>query len=71
VAEAGLSDENEAETVTARLEQALERIAILAAAPMALVANPANSADQSLVDVTVVAGRLDALIAQVRGALTR
>jgi len=71
VAEAGLSDENDAETVTARLEQALERIAILAAAPMALVANPANSADQSLVDVTVVAGRLDALIAQVRGALTR
>lgn len=71
MAEAGLSDENDAETVTARLEQALERIAILAAAPMALVANPANSADQSLVDVTVVAGRLDALIAQVRGALTR
>lgn len=66
-----MSDENEAETVTARLEQALERIAILAAAPRALVANPANSADQSLVDVTVVAGRLDALIAQVRGALTR
>ena len=66
-----MSDENDAETVTARLEQALERIAILAAAPMALVANPANSADQSLVDVTVLAGRLDALIAQVRGALTR
>lgn len=64
-----MSDENEAEAAAARLEQALERIAALAAAPVAPVANPANSADQSGLDVAAVAGRLDALIAQVRGAL--
>ena len=68
-AEVGLSDESEAEMAAARLEQALERIAALAAAPVAPVANPASSADQSPVNVTAVAGRLDALIAQLRGAL--
>ena len=68
-----MSDQNEADAV-ARLEQALERIATLAARPAAAkgdheVANPANSADQAGVDVASLAGRLDALIAELRGSL--
>lgn len=66
-----MSDENEAEAAAARLEQALERIAALSAQPVAAVANPAESADQGLVDVVAVALRLDALIAQLRGTLAR
>jgi len=67
-----VSDENEAEAAAARLEQALERIAALAAQPVAAVANPADSGDQEQpgqVDVAAVSQRLDALIAQLRGAL--
>jgi hypothetical protein len=69
-----VSDENEAEAATARLEQALERIAALAAQPAPAVANPADSGDQEgsgQVDVAAVSQRLDALIAQLRGALAR
>lgn len=64
-----MSDDIEAEAAAARLEQALERIAALAARPLPAVANPANSADQGQVDAAALAGRLDALIAQLRGAL--
>ncbi len=52
-----------------RLEEALERIAALAARPLPQVANPADSAEGSEVDVAAVTQRLDALIAQLRGAL--
>ena len=68
-AEADLSDETEGEAAAARLEMALERIAALAAQPVPQVANPADSAEGSGVDVAAVAQRLDALIAQLRGAL--
>ena len=73
-----MGDENEAEAAAARLEQALERIAALAARPAApmpqaampqAVANPAASADYPAMDVAVLSGRLDALIAELRGAL--
>ena len=64
-----MSDEIEAEAAAARLEQALERIAALAAQPMPAVANPAESADQGQVDVAALTGRLDALIAELRGVL--
>jgi len=66
-----LSDDNEADAAAARLEQALERIALLAAQPLPAVANPANSALQGSVDVATLAHRLDALIAQLRGSLAR
>lgn len=69
-----MSDENEAESAAARLEQALERIAALAAEPPVAVANPADSGDQEAsvqVDVTALSHRLDALIAHLRGALAR
>lgn len=61
---------DEAEEAALRLEQALERIARLAQRP-APVANPAGSDDQgdSVIDVAVMAARLDALIAELRGAL--
>lgn len=62
-----MSDEGEAEAAAVRLEQALERIAALAARPA--VANPAELADHPAVDTAALAGRLDALIAQLRGAL--
>lgn len=68
-----MSDDTEGEAAAARLEEALERIAALAARPLpvveAQVANPADSAEGSGVDVAAVAQRLDALIAQLRGAL--
>jgi len=73
-AEACVSDENEAEAAAVRLEQALERIAALAAEPPAAVANPSDSGDQDTsaqFDVAAVSQRLDALIAQLRGALAR
>jgi hypothetical protein len=60
-----LSDEGEAEAAALRLEQALERIAALAARPAAA----ATLAAQSGVDTAALAGRLDALIAELRGAL--
>ncbi len=66
-----MSDENEAEAAAARLEQALERIAALAAQPMPAVANPVDSVDQGSLDVAAMALRLDALIAQLRGTLAR
>lgn len=67
-----MSDEVDGEAAAARLEQALERIAGLAAqAAMPAVANPGESAEGSDVDVAAVAQRLDALIAQLRGALAR
>ena len=61
-----MSDGNEAEAAAARLEQALERIAVLAARPIPAVANQANDASM---DVAALSGRLDALIAELRGAL--
>jgi hypothetical protein len=64
-----LSDDIEAEAAAARLEQALERIAALAAQPAPAVANPAESADQGQVHVAALTGRLDALIAELRGVL--
>jgi hypothetical protein len=67
-----LSEENEAEAAAARLEQALERIAALAAQPLPAVANPPESEDQAQageVDVAALTHRLDTLIAQLRGAL--
>ena len=72
-----MSDENEAEAAAARLEMALDRIAALAARPVVLsaapapqgVANPAASADYPAMDVAALSGRLDALIAELRGAL--
>ena len=72
-----MGDENEAEAAAVRLEQALERIAALAARPFAppvtlvpqAVANPAASADDPSMDVAALSGRLDALIAELRGAL--
>ena len=70
-AEAGLSDGIETEAAAMRLEQALERIAALAARPVQAAANPAvaNLADGASIDVAVLSGRLDALIAELRGAL--
>lgn len=71
--EAGLSDDTEGEAAASRLEEALERIAALAARPLPVaavaVANPADSAEGSDVDVAAVTQRLDSLIAQLRGAL--
>ena len=77
-----MGDENEAEAAAARLEMALDRIAALAARPVVLsaaptpqavvpqaVANPAASADYPAMDVAALSGRLDALIAELRGAL--
>ena len=68
-----MGDENEAEAAAARLEQALERIAALAARTAArtpqAVANPAASGDDPSMDVAALSGRLDALIAELRGAL--
>lgn len=68
-----MSDDTEGEAAAARLEEALERIAAIAARPLPAaevpVANPADSAEASGVDVAAVAQRLDALIAQLRGAL--
>ncbi len=61
-----MSDGNEAEAAAARLEQALERIAVLAARPLSAVANPSDGASM---DVAALSGRLDALIAELRGAL--
>lgn len=68
-----MSDDTESEAAASRLEEALERIAALAARPSpvaaAAVANPADSAEGSDVDVAAVTQRLDTLIAQLRGAL--
>jgi hypothetical protein len=68
-----LSDDIEGEAAASRLEEALERIAALAARPLPMavapVANPADSAEGSDVDVAAVTQRLDSLIAQLRGAL--
>lgn len=64
-----MSDDSDGEAAAARLEMALERIAALAAQPVPAVANPADSAEGSAVDVAAVTQRLDALIAQLRGAL--
>ena len=61
-----MSDDNEAEAAAVRLEQALERIAALAGRPVQAVA---NQADHASLDVAVLSGRLDALIAELRGAL--
>ena len=78
-----MGNEEDAEAATVRLEQALERIAALAQRPSvqsapgqlanAVVANPAESADHSgpVVDTAAVASRIDALIAELRGALAR
>jgi hypothetical protein len=62
-----LSEESEAEAAAVRLEQALERIAALAARPAD--AAPAGSGGAATVDAAALAGRLDTLIAQLRGAL--
>ncbi len=64
-----MSDDTDGEAAASRLEEALERIAALAAQPLPQVANPADSAEGSGVDVAAVTQRLDALIAQLRGAL--
>jgi hypothetical protein len=68
-----LSDDIAGEAAASRLEEALERIAALAARPLPVaavaVANPADSAEGSDVDVAAVTQRLDSLIAQLRGAL--
>jgi len=64
-----LSEADDAETTTARLESALDRLAALAARPRAVVANPAPSADQGDVVAAELAARLDGLIAQLRDAL--
>ena len=64
-----MSDDTDGEAAAARLEEALERIAALAAQTLPQVANPADSAEGSGVDVAAVTQRLDALIAQLRGAL--
>jgi len=67
----GDNNGDDAHAAAERLEQALERIAALAQRPAAAVANPADSTDQAggLVDAGAVASRLDALIAELRGAL--
>ena len=65
-----MSDDTEGEAAAMRLEEALERIAALAARPLPQVANPADSAEGSEVDVAAVTQRLDALIAQLRGTLS-
>ena len=65
-----MGDENEAEAAAVRLEQALERIAALAARPAYPAAQAvANPADHRSMDVAALSGRLDALIAELRGAL--
>ncbi len=66
-----LSDGNEAEAAAARLEMALERIAALAGRPVQGGATPADPAslDVARLDVTALSGRLDSLIAELRGAL--
>ncbi len=72
-----MSDDSDAEAAARRLELALERIATLAQRPpapgvmAAPVANPADSpeAGAGQVDAGALAARLDALIADVRGAL--
>jgi len=69
-----LSDDSDAEAAARRLELALERIAALAQRAPALAATVANPADSpeagaGLVDAGALAARLDALIADVRGAL--
>lgn len=66
MAEARLSDDTEADAAAARLEMALERIAALAGRPVQAVATPA---DHASLNVAAVSGRLDALIAELRGAL--
>lgn len=64
-----LSSEEDPAEAAARLETALERIAILAqrraAAPAA--ADIANAGES--VDISAIAGRLDMLIARLRGVL--
>ena len=66
-----MSDDNEAEAAARRLEAALERIASLSQRPMPAVANPPEStqAGTGQVDAAALAARLDALIADLRGAL--
>jgi len=61
-----LGDEGEAEVAASRLEDALERIAALAARPA--LAKP-DATDGTSVDGAALAVRLDALILQLRGAL--
>ncbi len=70
MSDANVNDEGEAQAAADRLEQALERIAALAQRP-AQAANTAESPDQatSAVDAAALASRLDALIAELRGAL--
>lgn len=66
-----MSDGNEAEAAAVRLEMALERIAALARRPVQGGATPADlaSLDVAGLDVAALSGRLDALIAELRGAL--
>lgn len=69
-----MSDDNEADAAARRLEAALERIAMLSQRPaLAAVANPPESteAGEGVVDAAALAARLDALIAELRGALAR
>ena len=69
-----MSDDTEAEAAAKRLETALERIAALSQRPaVAVVANPAESTEAGAgqVDAAALAVRLDALIAELRGALAR
>ena len=69
-----MSDDIEAEAAAKRLEAALERIAALSQRPVvAAVANPAESTEAGAgqVDAVALAARLDALIAELRGALAR
>jgi hypothetical protein len=63
------SDEDPAEA-TIRLESALERIATLAQRrSAAAAATPQVATAGESVDISAVAGRLDALIARLRGVL--
>ena len=61
-----MSEGNEAEAAAARLEMALERIAALAGRP---VQGGATAVDAASFDVVALSGRLDTLIADLRGAL--
>ena len=63
-----MTHDDDPEEAAARLEQALERIAALARRPPEPVANPGESVVHTP-DTEAVANRLDALIAQLRGAL--
>ena len=72
-----MAESDDPAVAASRLEQALERIALLAARPVAVAAHPAappvDAPARHLaagIDTARIAVRLDLLIAQVRAALS-